>query len=256
MGFKPLDSDARAIVNDLGRYGGFSTDKIELYYSVDDRVRRRLAAAQICNHGKTRYIFYDPNFIKSLKLDPTSTTWPSYFVLAHEVAHHINGDTLDTKPQVDPRLELAADRSAALWLTRRGATVQNLLDGLDTLGVSEDDNKVGYPGRCERRMGVILSYDEAARQINETGGSLPIWQVCNDCLAVAAAKALYVTRQTVSAGSPLLQRDIVACGTRATSDDLPLSFRSDIAGMCAVESLKQGDRLTWNNIGLCSLIRR
>jgi len=256
LGFSPASSNARAIIDDLGTYGSFSTETIKLQPSTDARVRSVRAAAQLCKQGKVRYIFYDPDFIKGIESRPKEQSWAGYFIIAHELAHHINGDTLDPNAEPEARLELNADRSAAEWLTRRGAMVADLLAGLDALDVKESDKLEGYPGRCERRAGVIRAYNEVARQINEEGGKLPIWQICNACLAVPPDEALYLAREAIPTGASLLQPDIVKCGTKTSGEDVPRSFKLDVAGMCSVNPLKQGDRLTWNNIGVCALLHK
>ena len=85
-------------------------------------------------------------------------------MLAHEAAHHINGDTLIgndwTKDQ-----ELAADYSGAVWLTRLGVTRDQLLQMFNSLGLpSESVN--GYPTRAERRL--LKGYEDGYSRLVTT----------------------------------------------------------------------------------------
>ena len=65
--------------------------------------------------------------------------------------------------------------------------MQDILGAIDALGLNEEPRQ-GYPSRCQRRAEAILGYDDAARNYNEHGGHMPIYDACG-CMAVAAGEA-------------------------------------------------------------------
>jgi hypothetical protein len=73
------------------------------------------------------------------------------------MAHHVNGDTL-LGNQWSKDQELAADFSAAVWLTRFGVTKQEMLEVFDSLQLPKG-SVAGYPTRAERRAKVIEGCD-------------------------------------------------------------------------------------------------
>jgi len=120
------------------------------------------AAAQLCGSASNeRWIFYDQTYIDRIKPDPEKSDLPRYFVLAHEVAHHINGDTLLGNDWSKDQ-ELAADYAAATWLTRLGVSEDHLLRAFDSLGFPIEATN-GYPSREERRRRVVNGCRDAQR---------------------------------------------------------------------------------------------
>jgi len=152
---RPSYADAYAVLDTIGRVVPFETRTIKLFPSSDALVKQRGgAAAQLCgNISDERWIFFDPDYIDAIKPHGGESDLPRYFVLAHEAAHHINGDTLvGNKWSKDQ--ELAADYAAAVWLTRLEVTNDELLQTFDALGFPRASVD-GYPSRAERRASVI-----------------------------------------------------------------------------------------------------
>jgi len=153
--------DAYTVLDSIGRVVPFQTRTIQVFPSSDSLVRERGgAAAQLCGIGSTeRWIFYDPTYVDSIVKSGRGKNDPRYFILAHEAAHHINGDTLQggrwSKDQ-----ELAADYSAAVWLTRLGVRRVELLITFDSLGFPVESIN-GYPTNSERREKLIQGYEES-----------------------------------------------------------------------------------------------
>lgn len=75
-------------------------------FIVREDLQVRTAVAYI--KGKERLIAYNPVFISTI-LDSSGTDWSAVSVLAHEIAHHLLGHTLDPEA-VRPGDELACDR--------------------------------------------------------------------------------------------------------------------------------------------------
>ncbi|HEY7389814.1 MAG TPA: hypothetical protein VH640_14955 [Bryobacteraceae bacterium] len=247
-GLRPLSTVADDIVQEIGKYAPFTTTNFFLFGdSRNPDLRQQGAAAQICN-GNERYIFYNTDFVDNIRKQG-GNDWPKYFTFAHEIAHHINGDTL--LHHESNNVELAADHSAATWLTRRGASLQEIRQAINALGLNEQP-RAGYPSRCQRLAEATFGYDDAARDYNEHGGRLPVYENCG-CIAVEAGGGLYA-RGGIRPRTALKPVDVMSCGSTASGANLPFDFSHDLQGMCPVVALHEGDRLTWNNIGVCSLM--
>lgn len=164
----PANASAYQVLDAIGEVVPFETRTIRLFPSSGALVKQRGgAAAQLCGHPTERWIFFDQVYIDSIKPKDGKNGFSRYFVLAHEAAHHINGDTLDGNRWTKDE-ELAADYSAAEWLTRLGVSRAELLRAFDDLGVSEKSVN-GYPTREERRAKVIEGIDhESARGLVRT----------------------------------------------------------------------------------------
>jgi hypothetical protein len=160
-GFAPPPSaDAYTVLDTIGKVVPFQTRTIRLFPSSSALVKERGgAAAQLCgDNSAERWIFYDPVYIDAVKPIGGKSDLPRYFVLAHEAAHHINGDTLLGNDWSKDQ-ELAADYSAAVWLTRLGVNREQLLRTFDALEFPVESVN-GYPRRAERRARVIQGYDD------------------------------------------------------------------------------------------------
>jgi hypothetical protein len=152
------DEPARKILDRIGEVIPAKTDNIALYPSTNPLVKALGgAAAKIC--GNQRWIFFDPYDINLIARNggKDRSGLPRYFALAHEAAHHINGDTLGGNAW-NPEQELSADYSAATWLAQIGVTRDQLLEAFDALHFPVASVN-GYPTRAERRAMVIKGYE-------------------------------------------------------------------------------------------------
>src|SRR5262249_16810973 len=77
-------------------------------------------AAAVIKDGK-RYILYNRDFISRV-VDSTKTDWAAISIIAHEIGHHLNGDTLESDGS-RPEIELDADRFSGNVLFKMGATL-------------------------------------------------------------------------------------------------------------------------------------
>jgi hypothetical protein len=131
--------------------------------------------------------------------------------------------------------------------------VQDLVDSINAIVVNEDPAP-GYPSRCERVRGVIVSYDKEASSLNDLrlGTNKPLYDV-GECMPIAQGGGLYAAR-ALEAGTSLHAGDVLSYGSPPADAYLPLSFQRDVDGMCALTRLRKGDRLTWDNLGVCALM--
>jgi hypothetical protein len=153
----------------------FDRQSYFLYESQDPLVKGR-AVARLCG-GTEKWILYDPAYIDSIRQKDGNSDLPFYFVLAHEVAHHVRDHT-SRESDWDvgywgPKQEEDADETAAVWVTRTlRPTKEELLRAFDALGLPEQaDPKAGYPSRAARRARVIQGYEEELAQAKSPVGA-------------------------------------------------------------------------------------
>ena len=87
------------------------------------------AEAQIVDEGDQprRYIFYNRGFLDSIR-ESGGSEWAEIGIMAHEVAHHLNGHIVENSFSTR-ELELEADKSAGFWMERMGATLAQAQSG-------------------------------------------------------------------------------------------------------------------------------
>ena len=88
-------TDADGVLDEIGKVVPFRSRSFKLFATLSPLVKQKGgAAAQLCNgvNGSERWIFYDPAYIDGIRKSGGDLS--RYFVLAHETAHHVNGDTL------------------------------------------------------------------------------------------------------------------------------------------------------------------
>ena len=74
-------------------------------------------------------------------------------VLAHEIAHHYNGDPDDVIGPINPKqAELSADRFAGAAIRRLGGTLEEAIAGYD---IFEEEETTTHPSRSARVLEVI-----------------------------------------------------------------------------------------------------
>jgi hypothetical protein len=105
-----------------------------------------------------RYIFYDPNFIHQI-LTKNGNDWGLIAILAHEVAHHLDGHTLRYADLDQHRRdELEADEFSGAILAKMGADAEQAILGLNSVGHPSCENQSDGPYPCfESRKAAVLT---------------------------------------------------------------------------------------------------
>lgn len=116
---------AKEAVHRIVRHSGLQPD-----FTVLENSAIPTAIAYI--KGKQRIIAYNPVFMARV-MDSTCTNWSAISILAHELAHHLLGHTLDPA-KVKPGDELACDRYSGFILHAMGATLAESLAAMDVAG--------------------------------------------------------------------------------------------------------------------------
>jgi hypothetical protein len=107
-----------------------------------------------------RYILYNPAFIDQVN-EVTKNKWASIFILAHEVGHHLDGDT-EAGLKSCPEIELKADQFAGFVLCKMGATLQQAQ--LAMYYISDLASSKTHPGRIDRLAAIQKGWNKAQMQ--------------------------------------------------------------------------------------------
>lgn len=115
--------------------------------------------------GMLRYIAYDNEFLESIN-NSTSTDWASISILAHEVAHHLNGHTLDGVGS-NHRTELEADEWSGWVLAKLGATLEQAQSAMNLLALNGDDSYSSHPSKHKRLKAIKKGFVNGGGKIKQ-----------------------------------------------------------------------------------------
>ncbi len=116
---------AKEAVYQIIQYSGLEANFVVL---ENDEVKTAIAYIK----NKKRYVEYNPQFIASIA-DSSKTDWSAISILAHEIAHHLLGHTLDPG-KVSPGDELACDKYSGFILRSMGASLPQSLAAMQIAG--------------------------------------------------------------------------------------------------------------------------
>ncbi len=107
--------------------------------------------------GHDRVIAYNAAFVSSI-LDSTRTSWAAVSILAHEIAHHLLGHTLDPEA-VHPGDELACDRYSGFILQRMGVSRDDALASMEVACDVHGTRR--HPPRHARLAAIAQGWEES-----------------------------------------------------------------------------------------------
>ncbi|MCY7352307.1 MAG: hypothetical protein LH606_16855 [Cytophagaceae bacterium] len=107
--------------------------------------------------GGRRFIVYDNSFMKLVE-DRTQNSWAAISIMAHEIAHHLEGHTVDGMGS-RPEKELIADRWSGWALHQMGATLDEAQLAMRTLQSEMGDYT--HPARSLRLAAIEKGWREA-----------------------------------------------------------------------------------------------
>jgi hypothetical protein len=140
-----------------------------------------------------RVIAYNEGFMAEVLSATANNDWGPVSIMAHEVAHHLSGHTIQPGGS-QPPTELEADKFSGYVLYKMGAALVDAQKALNAL-VPEADGPT-HPGRARRVQAVAEGWEQACAQ----GGG--------DCSggtqALTPARAPAVAKADDSAGLPAL----------------------------------------------------
>jgi len=116
-----------------------------------------------------RYIVYDGAFMKRVE-NVTHTDWSAISIVAHEIGHHLQGHTIDGKG-ARPQKELEADRFSGFVMQRLGASLEESLVAIKTLG--DDKATYSHPAKTFRIDAIRQGWMDAAGLTTMTTTAIP-----------------------------------------------------------------------------------
>lgn len=108
---------------------------------------------------RQRYILYNPEFINQVN-KASENKWPSIFILAHEIGHHLNGHTIIGKSST-PSIELEADQFAGFVLYKMGATLEEAQ--LAMYIIANKTASKTHPARADRLTAIEKGWNKAVQ---------------------------------------------------------------------------------------------
>lgn len=105
---------------------------------------------------RKRYILYNQSFMEEMKTQ-TKTEWAAISILAHEIAHHLQGHTIEADGSA-PTLELEADKYSGFILQRMGATLKESCAAMEKFG--SEKSSPTHPGKRDRLLAIRNGWQE------------------------------------------------------------------------------------------------
>jgi len=162
------------------------------------------AQAQILN-GK-RWILYSEVWVQNI-LVKAGSYWPGVALMAHECAHHYNGDTLGGGDRHEA--ELAADSFAGSIVARMGGRLEDALSLFKQFPLSASDT---HPGRMARLEAVAAGWRSFSKPDDTPFEMLGQWKLTYvDGRGCPYVGDLYVQRRTSSSTYVGYQRHVTTC---------------------------------------------
>jgi hypothetical protein len=109
-----------------------------------------------------RVIAYNQKFMSEVMTATANDDWGPVSIMAHEVAHHLSGHTIQPGGS-QPPTELEADKFSGYVLYKMGAALADAQRALNAL-VPEADGPT-HPGRARRVAAVAEGWEQACEQV-------------------------------------------------------------------------------------------
>lgn len=115
-------------------------------------------------HGQERLILLNPVFLRSIDKS-TGTDWGSVSILAHEIAHHLAGHTLQSDGS-RPIKELEADRWSGFALAKLGATLEQATSAIKMLPEEQtEEQSRTHPRPSARLVAITNGWNNATEDL-------------------------------------------------------------------------------------------
>ena len=153
-------------------------------------VENALAVNLPSDIGTLRYIIYDNKFLDKVERR-ASSGWTATSILAHEIAHHLNGHTLDFGGS-RPEKELEADEFSGFVLYKLGASLSEAQAAINSL--QSDQGSSTHPPKSQRLTAIARGWRDAQNLAPKTATTTTTTQPSASISkgnAEAAAKELY-----------------------------------------------------------------
>ena len=142
-------SEAEAVIKDILDISGLEPT-FKIYAAGIDNAEARII-------DEERVIIYNQNFMSEVK-KKTGSKWAAISILAHEVAHHVQGHTIKAGGS-QPTLELEADKWSGFVLYKLGAKEKEA-----QIAMGEYASTIGsstHPARSDRLQAIAVGWANA-----------------------------------------------------------------------------------------------
>lgn len=150
------EKEMREAASHIVRYSGLSPNFI---ISGNPEVKTAVAFIK----GKQRIVEYNPEAMATI-LDSAVTKWSAVSILAHEIAHHLNGHTLDPST-LSLGNELECDRYSGFILQKMGASLADAQSAMVIAGSSKATKT--HPPKEARLEAITRGWYNACEQASE-----------------------------------------------------------------------------------------
>ncbi|GAB5527156.1 MAG: hypothetical protein Roseis2KO_50280 [Roseivirga sp.] len=113
-----------------------------------------------------RYIIYSQSFMSNI-INQTNSYWSAIGIMAHEVAHHLNGHTL--KGGSKPPTELEADEFAGFIMSKMGATLQEAQTMFNNRMLYQPFESATHPATSARLEAIAVGWQRAREKKRPEG---------------------------------------------------------------------------------------
>ena len=161
FGFGTLDAAERTVDRIMEASGLRADFEIVVKEMSDNGERYNNVAAQILspcgNLGACRVILYDPEFLRDI--ERRTDEWGPISIMAHEVAHHLQGHTVFGKGS-NPSNILDADFFSGFILQKMGASLESAQAPMRL--IASERGLRSHPPRRERLQAISKGWRRAA----------------------------------------------------------------------------------------------
>lgn len=143
------------ILDEIGLFRNFVLQECP---NINNAIAKNI---QTSGGEKVRYILYDNDFFNRID-QKAANDWASISILAHEIAHHLNGHSLNNKGS-NHKFELEADFSSGFYLAKMGATLEEAQSAIQTLRYEKAT--ATHPAKADRLKEIEKGWRKAYKNI-------------------------------------------------------------------------------------------
>ncbi len=143
------------ILDEIGLFRNFVLQECP---NINNAVAKNI---QTSGGEKVRYILYDNEFFNRID-QKAANDWASISILAHEIAHHLNGHSLNNRGS-NHKFELEADFSSGFYLAKMGASLEEAQSAIRTLRYERAT--ATHPAKADRLKEIEKGWRKAYKNI-------------------------------------------------------------------------------------------
>jgi len=147
------------IIKDIEAYNGVSSNTFEV------KVANVPNAAAVME-GNKRFIVYSQRFMEDL-VNETGNNWSAYSILAHEIAHHLNGHTLNGGSR--PSQELQSDQYSGFVLGMMNASLEDAQSAINLFAATKGTDT--HPPKSARLEAIAIGWRNGKNLLSNSDDS-------------------------------------------------------------------------------------